>query len=52
MNRTALVIICLLSSCAACFGQTSYKGLTPGTSTRADVERVLGRPVEKSGHDN
>lgn len=33
-------------SCVACFGQSSYKGLTPGQSTRADVERVLGRPVK------
>jgi hypothetical protein len=27
--------------------QTSYKGLTPGKSTRADVQRVLGQPVTK-----
>ncbi|MGQ0762033.1 MAG: hypothetical protein ACT4OT_08455 [Acidobacteriota bacterium] len=32
---------------ATCFGQSSYKGLTPGTSTRAEVERVLGRPINK-----
>jgi len=34
-------------SCVACFGQSSYKGLTPGQSTRADVERVLGQPQKK-----
>ena len=28
-------------------GQTSFKGLTPGKSTRADVEQVLGQPVNK-----
>ena len=32
--------------CVSCFGQTSYKGLTPGQSTRADVDRVLGQPVK------
>ena len=47
MNRTAL-IICLLLSCAPCFGQSTFEGLTPGRSTRADVERVLGRPVKKA----
>ncbi len=28
-----------------CFAQASYSGLTPGISTRADAERVLGNPV-------
>jgi hypothetical protein len=36
-----------LLSCAACFGQTSYKGLTPGSSMRADAARVLVRPVKE-----
>jgi len=44
-------IFCLISflaiACVTCFGQTSFQGLTPGKSTRADVERVLGRPVKK-----
>ena len=31
---------------AICVGQSSYKGLTPGTSTRAEAERVLGQPVK------
>jgi hypothetical protein len=47
MNRTSLIIICLLLSCAACFGQSSYKGLTPGRSTRSDVGHVLGQPIKE-----
>jgi TonB family protein len=31
--------------CAACFGQSSFQEITPGTSTRNDVARVLGQPV-------
>ena len=47
MNRTALVIIGLLLSCVPCFGQTSFQGLTPGQSTRADAERSLGHPIKE-----
>src|SRR5438477_7509869 len=47
MNRITLIIIGLLLSCAPCFGQSTFEGLTPGKSTRADVERVLGRPIKK-----
>lgn len=47
MNKTARIIIFLLLPCATCYGQTSYKGLTPGKSTRADVQRVLGLPIRK-----
>ena len=36
----------LLLASMACFGQTSFQGLTPGKSTRTDVERVLGQPVK------
>jgi hypothetical protein len=43
----AIVFVAISGSCAASFGQTSYKGLTSGTSTRTDVERVLGKPVGK-----
>jgi len=32
---------------ALCLGQSSYKGLTPGSSTRADVDRVLGQPQKQ-----
>jgi len=48
MNRTALIIICLLLSCAACFGQSAFKGLTSGQSTHTDVEHVLGKPATKA----
>src|SRR5262249_5030061 len=31
--------------CATGLGQTSFQGLSPGSSTRSDVERILGQPV-------
>src|SRR2546428_1912970 len=34
----------MLIACATCFAQSTYKGLTPGKSTRAEVEGVLGLP--------
>jgi hypothetical protein len=46
VNRLSFRILFLFLACATCFGQTSYKGLTPGKSTRVDVERVLGQPVK------
>jgi hypothetical protein len=39
------ILLFTLISCATCFGQSSFQGLTPGTSTRNDVARVLGQPV-------
>ena len=45
-NRNTLGILFLLLACVGCFGQSSYKGLTPGKSIKADVERVLGKPVK------
>lgn len=47
MKKVVPVIVFMLLACATCVGQTSYKGLTPGRSTRADAERVLGRPVKE-----
>lgn len=47
MNRLFFGILFLLLACASCFGQTSYKGLTPGKSTKADVERALGQPTSQ-----
>lgn len=47
MNRPAFGILLVFLVCATCFSQSSYKGLTPGKSARADVERVLGKPVKK-----
>lgn len=32
-----------------CLGQSSYQGLTPGTSTRAEVEKSLGQPARTEG---
>lgn len=46
LKKTLSVNFCLLVMCAACFGQTLFQGLTPGKSTRAEVERALGRPVK------
>ena len=43
-NTSAFVLLLLL--CGLCPGQSSYKRLTPGQSTRVEVERVLGRPVK------
>jgi hypothetical protein len=41
--KTALIVALLLQGCAAYDG----RGLVPGTSTAADVERVMGRPAER-----
>jgi len=46
MSRIAFIILLLLMACVSCFGQSTYKGLTPGKSTRADVERVFGPPAK------
>lgn len=46
MWRTLSIALLLTLSGGTCFGQSSYKGITPGKSTRADAERVLGRPVK------
>ena len=45
MKKLPACLTLLLFACVTCLGQTSYKGLKPGQSTRADAERVLGRPV-------
>jgi hypothetical protein len=46
-HRTLIIILFVLLSCAACFAQMSFNGLTPGRSTKADVERTLGQPVRE-----
>lgn len=46
-HSTSIIILFVLLSCATSLGQTSFKGLTPGQSTRQDVEGVLGRPVRE-----
>lgn len=45
MSRIIFIILLIQFGAATCFSQTSYKGLTPGQSTRVDVDRALGRPV-------
>jgi hypothetical protein len=47
MDKRPIVILFLLLVCVPCFGQSSFKGLTPGKSTRADVARVLGQPLRE-----
>lgn len=44
-NRMLRIIIFLLLISTTSFGQSSFQGLTPGASTRDEVNRVLGRPV-------
>ena len=41
--NTALIVALLLQACAAYDG----RGLVPGSSTAADVERVMGAPADK-----
>lgn len=45
VNQLSCGILLIFLACGTCFSQTSYNRLTPGQSTRADVERVFGRPV-------
>lgn len=40
MKKILSATLLLLLACVNGFGQTSYKGLTPGQSTEADVEHV------------
>ena len=47
MRRTLIVILFVLFTSVICFGQSSFKGLTPGKSTRAEVERLLGKPTNQ-----
>lgn len=46
MKRILTAITFLLFTCITCLGQTTFKGITPGKSTKPDAERVLGRPVK------
>jgi tetratricopeptide (TPR) repeat protein len=47
MRKVLAIAFFFLLFCATCFAQTEFHGLTPGKSTRVDVERVLGQPVNK-----
>jgi len=44
-HKFAAIVVLALTSSATCFGQSSFQGLTPGSSTRGDVAKVLGQPV-------
>lgn len=44
-NKMLCIIIFLLLISTSSFGQSSFQGITPGTSTRDDAARVLGQPV-------
>lgn len=46
MQRNLTIILFMLLSCATCFGQTTFQGITPGKSTRAQAERVFGKPLQ------
>ena len=43
MRRAAWILVCVLWTAAA----GDFAGLTPGVSTKADVDRVLGAPVRE-----
>jgi hypothetical protein len=47
IRRSLLAVGLLLFAWGICFSQTSFHGLTPGWSTRADVERLLGQPIKE-----
>jgi len=44
-HKFAAIVVLALTSSATCFGQSSFQELTPGSSTRGDVAKVLGQPV-------
>ncbi|MCI0488279.1 MAG: hypothetical protein L0229_16950 [Blastocatellia bacterium] len=44
-NKFFTIILFAFVSCATCFGQSPFQGLTPGASTRSEVANVLGQPV-------
>jgi hypothetical protein len=46
MSKIAFIIFLLLLASAPCLSQSSFMGLTPGKSTRVDVERAFGKPIQ------
>lgn len=42
LNSVQGIVFWSLLICAACFGQSSFQGLTPGTSTRDDCRQGVG----------
>jgi|GEM_PF-6248530 len=49
MTKMLVTNFWVLAICAAGFGQSAFQDITPGASTRNDVERVLGQPVRSRG---
>jgi hypothetical protein len=49
MTRLRYLVCFLLFGSGTCFGQSTYLGLTPGVSTRADIEKSLRQPVRAAG---
>lgn len=47
MNRLWILIVFVLFGSAAGHAQSSYKGLTPGKSSKAEVTRLLGQPLKQ-----
>lgn len=45
INKALCIIISLLLISTTCPGQSSFQGLTPGSSSRNDAARVLGQPA-------
>jgi hypothetical protein len=45
--RNLFIIFFIVMSAITCLGQSSFQGLTPGKSTRANVENLMGRPVRQ-----
>lgn len=46
MRKMITIVFWLLAFCPPGFGVSTYMGLQPGLSTRADAEKVLGNPVQ------
>src|SRR5437867_1600031 len=46
LTKLLSITVCLLGIATGCLGQSSFQELTPGTSIRNDVDRVLGQPVQ------
>jgi hypothetical protein len=45
MKKLLLSLCFILQSCTICIGQSSFQEITPGTSTRDQVNRILGTPL-------
>ena len=50
--RGIVIVAAIALAAPVTHTQSSYRGLTPGTSTRQDVRRVLGNQVQDAGADS